>query len=324
MSVESLWAGPDHLLAIDSRGFSEDYKRFYYKDIQAFITRKTLQGKIQNILFGIFCGLFILFAILTGNGWAIFWEILTGLFLLLLLANWLLGPTCVCHIQTAVQSEKLPSLSRLNTAKKTISRIKPMIHEAQGVLTEEMIRENPLNEPSSLTSKKKIDKHSRHESGHYHTILFSLLISDGLLGTFDLFYNHLGITLLTTAISMSIAVFVIIALVKQHDSDLTGGLRSLTWGSLVYVVINFGLGTVLMMVVAIQNPQTFNNQWAILLKFSELNPLDRPWIMAIFIFTIVCSSLLGFFGLGMLAQFRKAYQVALTAHQATHSTATNP
>ena len=33
----SLWQGKDHLLSIDSSGYTEEYKRFYYRDIQAII-----------------------------------------------------------------------------------------------------------------------------------------------------------------------------------------------------------------------------------------------------------------------------------------------
>ena len=58
IGIYTLWQGPDHLLTIDSKRFSEDYKRFYYKDIQAIITRKTIHGKIQNLFLGIFYGLF--------------------------------------------------------------------------------------------------------------------------------------------------------------------------------------------------------------------------------------------------------------------------
>jgi len=34
-SYHRLWLGPDHLLAVRSVGFSEEYKRFYFSDIQA-------------------------------------------------------------------------------------------------------------------------------------------------------------------------------------------------------------------------------------------------------------------------------------------------
>ena len=35
----SLWLGKDHLLCIDSNGYGEDYKRFYFRDIQTITLR---------------------------------------------------------------------------------------------------------------------------------------------------------------------------------------------------------------------------------------------------------------------------------------------
>jgi hypothetical protein len=35
MSHPSLWLGEDHLLCVDSNGYAETYKRFYFRDVQA-------------------------------------------------------------------------------------------------------------------------------------------------------------------------------------------------------------------------------------------------------------------------------------------------
>ncbi len=64
----TLWQGPDHLLQIYSRLGVEDYKRFYFNDIQAIITRKTGTGRIQNIVIGALAGLLRLFAVTPGGG----------------------------------------------------------------------------------------------------------------------------------------------------------------------------------------------------------------------------------------------------------------
>ena len=45
-----LWLGPEHLLLVETDGYREYYKRFNYRDIQAFIIRKTPQGKAVNVL----------------------------------------------------------------------------------------------------------------------------------------------------------------------------------------------------------------------------------------------------------------------------------
>ena len=53
-SVSSnLWLGKDHLLLVESNGYSERYKRFYFKDIQALIIRKTKVGIIRAVVLGV-------------------------------------------------------------------------------------------------------------------------------------------------------------------------------------------------------------------------------------------------------------------------------
>jgi hypothetical protein len=49
----TLWQGPDHLLQIYSRLGVEDYKRFYFNDIQAVTTRKTGVGTVLSFVLGV-------------------------------------------------------------------------------------------------------------------------------------------------------------------------------------------------------------------------------------------------------------------------------
>ena len=55
----------------------------------------------------------------------------------LLLINLALGPTCACHIRTAVQTERLSALNRVRTARKFIARVEPLIAAAQDVVASE-------------------------------------------------------------------------------------------------------------------------------------------------------------------------------------------
>ena len=49
----SLWLGKDHLLCIDSNGYSETYKRFYFQDIQAVSIRLTQRRQVWNWVLGV-------------------------------------------------------------------------------------------------------------------------------------------------------------------------------------------------------------------------------------------------------------------------------
>jgi hypothetical protein len=128
-----LWRGADHLLLVETDGYREFYKRFHYQDIQALVVRKTNDGLIMNVALLILAGFFGIFAVAASDpGLRIFLLVLAGIFGLFALANTLSGPTTRCSIRTAVQTEELPSLSRLRLARKVFGRLQPLIVVAQG------------------------------------------------------------------------------------------------------------------------------------------------------------------------------------------------
>lgn len=129
----SLWLAKDHLLCIDTNGYTENYKRFYFRDIQAVSLRKTQRALVGNIVLGGCAALFGIGALSVGvAGFDIVLWIVTGLLLLLLGLNILGGSSCVCQLKTAVQTEELPALNRVRRARKILKRIRPFIEEAQG------------------------------------------------------------------------------------------------------------------------------------------------------------------------------------------------
>jgi hypothetical protein len=81
----------------------------------------------------------------------VLWGI-TGVFLLGLIIHLLLGPTCVCHVQTAVQTEKLPSLKRLRKARKILNQLKPLIAAVQGELPAQELAVRSPGEPAITES----------------------------------------------------------------------------------------------------------------------------------------------------------------------------
>ena len=140
-SRSSLWLGRDHLLCIDTTGYTETYKRFHYRDIQALLIRKTESWKILAAILGVIGGFFGLIAVFGGNpivDWI--FGILAGFFFLGAILDLAAGPSCTCHLRTAVQAEELPSLIRVRRARKTLERLRPLLVEAQGQLSEEDTR----------------------------------------------------------------------------------------------------------------------------------------------------------------------------------------
>src|SRR5438477_3941842 len=57
LSYSRLWLGPDHLLLARTTFFSEEYKRFYFRDIQAFVIRKTNRHRIWGWILSVLVAL---------------------------------------------------------------------------------------------------------------------------------------------------------------------------------------------------------------------------------------------------------------------------
>jgi hypothetical protein len=292
----TLWAGPDHLLSVCSSTIQEDYRRFYYRDIESIIIRKTGMGKIQNIMIFFFAGLFTLFAWQFSGIWTGFHLLMSGLFWLLLVFNLLRGPTVQCHLATAVQSERLVSLHRLRTARKTIEKIKLLIENVQGPLWPELLKNQP---PKRSTSQAGLRvKTLRHESGNSHRILFILLIIDGLVTAADLFLDHIALTLSGNLIFLITGVFVIISLVRQSGSDIWRGARSITWATLGYFCLGIIFGYVALFLMIIKNPANTGNHWELIKLFASVSALDSMALTVLYSIS-VCSAL----GLGAAGLF---------------------
>jgi hypothetical protein len=123
------------VLLVLGRGFVESYRRFFLNDIQAIVVYRTHTGKIWAVVWGL--GLLFFGTIAAAVDDPVGQGILLGLaapFAIGLILNLLLGPTCTCHIRTAVQTERVPAVSRLRTARKFIARLEPLITTAQGAL----------------------------------------------------------------------------------------------------------------------------------------------------------------------------------------------
>ncbi|MEW6267059.1 MAG: hypothetical protein AB1641_28635 [Thermodesulfobacteriota bacterium] len=139
IGYDTLYLGPDHLLSVHGRGVVEEYKRFYYQDIQAILARRTWSGLIQIVVFILLAGLFSLPFIFTPEEEMAVWLVPAGIFLFIALILLLRGPTCVCHIRTAVQTEKLASLERLRIFRRFLDQVRPLIESLQGRVTPEMM-----------------------------------------------------------------------------------------------------------------------------------------------------------------------------------------
>ncbi len=140
-SMCKLWMGGDHILLADRTYYTETYKRFYFRDIQAVIIRKTNRAAGWNYALGMLALLFSLWALSMVNlpGRVTLW-IFAGFFGFFTMVNLLLGPTCATHIKTAVQTEQLYPWNRLRRARKGMAKLRPRLLQAQGGVSTDELR----------------------------------------------------------------------------------------------------------------------------------------------------------------------------------------
>ncbi|MEW5724528.1 MAG: hypothetical protein AB1896_15565 [Thermodesulfobacteriota bacterium] len=300
-----LYQGPDHLLGVSCRFFVETYKRFYFKDIQAITCRRSRHGLVLAVVLAVVVLLLLLPVILQGAEAHLFWKVTGTLAGMVLALHLVRGPTSVCHIYTAVQTERLPSLARFRAAREVLARIRPLIEEVQGNL-ETVPLENL--EPARLP-RLPAGPPLRPESGRVHQVLFLYLFLE-VLGTAAPFVtDHPAASIPSTLVSTLLPIPIIIALVKQYGSDLPAGVKGVTWGAGVYAALNFAAGYGLYIYVLIGDPSLAENQWRIYQAIAALSPYERPWYMTLLLLFGCAALFLAVLGLALLSGRRRATAV---------------
>jgi hypothetical protein len=140
----TLWLGEDHILSVESTGYTERYKRFYFRDIQALVLTQTSLWLFWALALGGVA--VVLAAIALFSGEPVLHYIIVPVSLLFFIGfiyNFAAGPTCDCELRTAVQSEPLASLNRVRRARRVLGRVRPLITAAQGELAAETLAELP-------------------------------------------------------------------------------------------------------------------------------------------------------------------------------------
>lgn len=308
-----LYQAKDHILCVYNNVFAEDYKRFYFKDIQAITICRTNNWIVRNIILGLCTALLLLMTISFEGIALIIFSVITGEFLLWLIINWLRGPTCISNLYTAVSKEELPSLNRLKTAEKVLNKLRLAIETAQGKLLAEDIRniseenpkeETPVTAPRTDTVKARAGEDLKPYYGRPHEILFILLLSSGLLSLSQFYINNMVITSLEMLIGSFLGIVLIVAIVKQHSSRMSGGLIGITWMTAGYFLLSFIIGYVIFLFGAFKFPQGITTQWYLLKIYSQLSPTDNSFLMGLTIFSTVYSFTAGAAGLFLLQKHR--------------------
>jgi hypothetical protein len=205
---------------------------------------------------------------------------------------------------TAVQEDQLPSLNRLRVARKVIGKLRVAIERIQGTFSPEevSIDQNERISHSSRSTGRLQHSHARgrqirHEGGTLHMIAFAFLLLDGNLTGIGLLYHSAAITGVSSVLTVIYCILIIIALVRQFESDIPRTVRRITWASLGFICVSYFLGYILIVTTLVTNYQRVVTQWDMYRIMLDLSPQDSPLAMGVYAFATACSLTLGVLGL---------------------------
>ncbi len=335
-----LWMGKDHLLSVDSNIYQERYQRYYYKDIQGIIIRKTARGKIFSGVVGALAALCFVQLLMVWVGsdpvwlWWL-WGMASGVLMLFLLVNTALGPTCACHIQTPISTNELPSLHRLRTARKVRDRIRTLVEQEQGRLSREQVRQSL---PPALAATGRLQKPTGRPTGtgaaaapggsdysgwaHWTLVGFSLVMAGFL--TLYLFINGPAMAAAGLLVGSLLLIVNIVALARQAGGAVPGEVRAVSWTVMVFVFIASIVGYIAMMMTMFRDGQVepMFSQWTLFLSMSQIRPMEVPFLAAVFIVSAIGLGVAAIFGaIALIAwQRRSASAASLSAAPAPQTT----
>jgi hypothetical protein len=142
----SVWAGPDHLLLVRGSRFRDEYKRYYYRDVQAIAVARAPRFHVSTRLAAIACACWVAVAVVQFGLAASrviskpFAAEAGGTSLIVLVLVWAYvsaKQSCRCRIYTAVSGDELPSVYRMWTARKFLAAVEPLVAQTQGTIAGE-------------------------------------------------------------------------------------------------------------------------------------------------------------------------------------------
>lgn len=306
-----LWLGDDHLLAVDFTVASEEYRRFYFRDIEAVIIRRTSGRQVWNwilcLLLLLSAGPFVALWWSEGEGGFLVASIILALFwLVFIVINSARGATCQTHLRTAVQQEQLPSLGRLPVARKVLARVQPLIVAAQGAATPEELANaswmavdtrDGVRIPVGAAQQART-KPPRVDRGRLHAALFSLLLAEAILTAVAYFLYAEPISIFSLIALFAGGVICIVALVRQAGTDLSAFVRGMAKIAIGYYAIKCVIGFVFMMIFSIKHPGTQ--------MVTGLEMMNEPGLLPAALISAAVGAVLGSIGFVALAgHFRR-------------------
>ncbi len=295
----SVLLAADHIVYIIGSGFFfESYRRFYFRDIQAFIVQRTAGRGIGNTLLGIALALCLAGLATGGIAMQFFCGSMGTVFAIALLVNSLKGPTCRFRVVTRVSDTRIAPLNRLRKAEAFLARIEPLVREAQPPMDPAALAEQVRSsEPQSLPGRQwNSPRELRPVSTRLH---LATAMGFGVYAAIETF----GIAMHTSAVSMvSLLAFLALifltigALARQQGSTLATPLKTWSWIAISYLCVLYVVGYSFSMSQMFLNPLAMTSQWQIYRSLLGLSPTSSTSLFVISIMSALGLALLCCFG----------------------------
>ena len=311
LGSDTVWAGLDHLLLMRSNGMSENYRRFYYKDILGIVITRTRKAYVILLLI-------LAFTLITGGFTYALWQngqtsaslsigIMFLVFFTFLLGLLIKGSSCQCCIITAVQKENIPAVQYLKQALAMMAILKPLITKAQGVLAPDDVEKalaNPSFNQSFLKKPPSVTDIVKTSGTAYHMALFTNLVLYAILVGLSLPHRTYPLVITGFIVLLFAGVSGAGALVSQRKTDLGRSLKILAWAGLGLVIFAFIQCNIEMawhvFLKAFKGGADPVDQLAMFRLYCSIRPLDHPFVLFLEILVICVSAGLGLSGFFLL------------------------
>ena len=309
VSHSSIWLADDHLLDCKDSFFTERYRRFYFKDIQALVVNKTIESLMTTLLASIFAMGSLWFLSHATKGWFIFWSIVTGFFFIILVVNILKGQSCRTFIQTAVQKEQLSGINRIKEIENLLVIIKPAIQSFQGEIG-----------PQDLEVKYEeyLEKSLKVQAGQsqpieqdstLHTMLFLLFTVWSLMIGMVYSFNNGIFHHMILVVYMALVILNVMAVVKQSRINMKPTIKNWAWVSLASLCITTVVGYITLFIVMGELARTYHRFGSYSDPYSQLDfmkyILDHNIGKTVVLVAFPVTFLIGIIGLILSARLKR-------------------
>jgi hypothetical protein len=334
----SLWSDEDHLLLVDFNGATENYRRVYWRDVQALVWHETPVRLLLSVCILAFLAAFggiayLVRATPVASGVFLFFASVFGIVLAVNLAR---GPTCACYLQTATAIHRLPAIGRVSQARRleAMARGKSVLYQSASAVPPPLPGVTPAPEAAPLPPPVPADFGAppplpMAERGarppplaldgsflRLHALAFATALLSAVLDAIVAAgWNSMAMAATTMIAGAAMSGLIIVGLVRARRLPDSGGLVRVYWAGLVMVVV-FGIvsyGHMMFVMVSAPSARLGAGELDYLQALGRLHGGNSTYMLVVSSACAVAEALIGVLGLLKLRQMLWRWRLLSTA-----------